>query len=103
MDMEKVKYMKTYTAFTSGSLGGRDDGYPYTKSMFFTNIRDLANDYGKRLNEVYYIVSTEPFPHDAVVDAVREEKEKMAAEEAEIQRQKDLAEYNRLKNKLKKD
>lgn len=40
-----MKYLKTWMGVVSGSLGGRDDGYPERKLMIVDNVGNLVDTY----------------------------------------------------------
>ena len=40
-----MKYLKVWEGAVSGSLGGRDDGYPETKTQVINNIEELISSY----------------------------------------------------------
>lgn len=58
-----MRYLKTYTSYTSGSYAGRDDGYPTTSYQTFGSFDELAKSYGKKPNEKYFQLT--PIPQDA--------------------------------------
>lgn len=49
-----MKYLKTYMGVTSGTLGGREDGFPEMKHVLYYDFNHLAKDYGKKKDEKYY-------------------------------------------------
>lgn len=49
-----MKFLKMYTSVITGSIAGRDDGYPCTKYEVYNNIEELSKDYGTKSNEKYY-------------------------------------------------
>jgi len=74
----KLKFLKTYSGFTSGTLGGRNDGYLETKYVTYDSFEKLVENYGSKSNECYY--SLTPIDEDnlnnAVLLALEKEKEK---------------------------
>ena len=44
-----MKFLKVYTDVITGSMAGRDDGYPCTKYVVYNNIEQLAKNYGTKL------------------------------------------------------
>jgi len=73
-----MKYLKTYMGVTSGSMAGRDDGYPEMKFRHYDNFEDLAKDFGKCKDEKYYYLT----------EINNEELEKEVADKLEEQRVK---------------
>ena len=53
--MKNKKYLKVYTTLTSGTMAGRDDGYPEDK-MGFVNEESMAKNYNSQRNERYFEV-----------------------------------------------
>lgn len=49
-----MKYMKTWMGVTSGTMAGRDDGYPERKYRHYDSIDELARDFGKQKDEKYF-------------------------------------------------
>lgn len=74
---------------TSGSMAGRDDGYPEMKFRHYTQIDELAKDFGKQKEEKYYELTE--LSHDKLNELVVESLEK----------QKELAK-NKKKEELQK-
>lgn len=92
------KFLKLYEGVTSGTLGGRDDGFPETKHVVYDTIQPLALDFGKRKNEQYFIL--EPLAPEQLEHYVKEALDKVAQQKQESQRLRDEAEFERLRNKL---
>jgi len=49
-----MKFLKVYTDVITGSMAGRNDGYPCTKYVVYNNIEQLAKNYGTKADEKYY-------------------------------------------------
>ena len=49
-----MKFLKIYTGVITGSLAGRDDGYPCTKYVIYNNIEELSKNHGTKTDEKYY-------------------------------------------------
>lgn len=49
--------LKTYTAIRTGSMAGRDDGYPYTEQLVIKTPEQLIATFGKHSDEKYYKLS----------------------------------------------
>lgn len=80
-----TKYLKTWTGVVTGSMAGRDDGYPITKQAMYDSIEDLTRNYKKDKDEKYYkLVDMEEEIEELAKTALKEE-----------------AEMERLKNKRK--
>lgn len=95
---KQPKFLKLYEGVTSGTFMGREDGYPETKYVVYSDIRLLARDFGKQKDERYFVLvpmSAEQLDYNVKQELAAIEQEKQAT-----QRQKDLAEFNRLKEKL---
>lgn len=92
------KYLKTYTSITSGTIGGREDGYPYTQTQLHENIEVLAKNYGTKEDEKYYIL--EAVNEEEFEQKIQEIKERLEKEEKEEKRKTKLNELERLKTEL---
>lgn len=92
---KKIHILKTWMGVTSGTLGGRDDGYPELKMQIITDPLTLTGGFGKQPQEKYYTLTETDV--SATVERVREERRE---EDAKKQREKDEAEFERLRNKL---
>lgn len=44
-----MKFLKVYTDVITGSMAGRDDGYPCTKYVVYNNIEQLAKNMALKL------------------------------------------------------
>ena len=42
-----MKYLKVWEGAVSGSLGGRDDGYPETKAELINSIEELVSSFDR--------------------------------------------------------
>ena len=90
--MKQPRYLKQYEGVTSGSFAGRDDGYPETKFMTFSDVVSLSKDYGKRKDEQYF----------KLVPIAKEELEKEVAQSLEAQhKQAKIAEKTKIENQIK--
>lgn len=49
-----TKYLKMWTGRTTGTIAGRDDGYPTTKYIVFNSFEDMLETYGGSPDESYY-------------------------------------------------
>ncbi|MNS48794.1 hypothetical protein D3C72_813770 [compost metagenome] len=92
------KYLKQYQGFTSGTPNGREDGFPETKSVVYTDIRDLAAAFGTRKDERYFRIQEADTEELALI--VKDTKEAMLQEKQDAERRRDLAELKRLQEKL---
>lgn len=63
-----MKYLKTWMGVTSGSLGGRDDGYPERKSLIIEDLDRLVSTYDP--NAEYY--KLEPVDVSSAVGAIKD-------------------------------
>lgn len=79
-------YLKTWMGVISGSMAGRNDGYPEQKRRVYDNIEDLARDFGTKNDEKYYKLTE--------VDAKTLESEVIEA----LNKQKDIAKENKAKH-----
>ena len=89
-------YLKQYMGVTSGTMGGRDDGYPEVKHRVFHSIEDLADAPTVEDEEIFIC---EPVNGGEIMRLItdarhREEKKK---------KDKDLQDKEELFNKLKKE
>ncbi len=58
-------YRKHYTGYTTGSMYGRDDGYPEPRVICFDNIHQLAEDKTREAERIELVVETvSPAPAD---------------------------------------
>ena len=87
-----IRYVIKFTNFTSGSMAGRDDGYPYTDQRTFDDMESFLKGL-KTINRIesYYAEEVSIIPkekldkeiasfehHQAMVKAYRERKDKEA-------------------------
>ena len=49
-----MKFLKVYTDVITGSMAGRNDGYPCTKYVVYDNIEQLSKNHGTKADEKYY-------------------------------------------------
>jgi hypothetical protein len=95
-----LKYLKTYEGVTSGTHMGRDDGYPETKVVTYTNIEDLEKGYAKQKKEQYYILV--PMDDAKLAEELKDARLKKE-QHAKIKRREDiLEEIERLEHELGK-
>lgn len=89
----ETKYLKTWEGKTSGSFLGRDDGYPETKMVIYSSLKDISRDFGTRSCEVHY--KLEEMDHEDLEESVEvylmnqheiERKAKKVEVEIEIKR-----------------
>ncbi|PLS19533.1 hypothetical protein CVD28_03705 [Bacillus sp. M6-12] len=84
------KYLKSYTAITSGTMAGRDDGYPYTAYQVYNDIEEVAKFHGTRRDEQYFeihAVNEEEFQKEIQLAKERIEAKKQEEERAKKQKQ----------------
>lgn len=92
------KYLKSFTAITSGTMAGRDDGYPYTDYQVYNSIEEVAKYHGKKRDEKYYeidAVNEEEFHKE-----IEKTKEKIEKKKQEAEREAKMKEFERLKQEL---
>jgi hypothetical protein len=91
------KFLKTYTAITTGSMAGRDDGYPYTALQLLNDMDSVAKSHGTEKDERYYEVHA--------VNEVEFEKELQLTKERikEVEKEKERAKKQAQLEKLKKE
>jgi hypothetical protein len=94
-----AKYLKTYMGVISGSMAGRDDGYPEEKRVYYNDLAKLIADHGKHPEEKYYVLTE--MPEDMFKQAYEQHKTDAQRKKEEAERAADLAELDRLKKKLK--
>lgn len=63
-----MKYLKVWQGFVTGSMGGRDDGYPETKYKLIDSLEVLVDTFDEKAE--YYKLT--PADVNAVVSAVNE-------------------------------
>ena len=63
-----MKYLKTWMGVVSGSMGGRDDGYPQRKFAVVDTLDELVRTYDPKAE--YFCL--EPVDVSAVVRAVKD-------------------------------
>ena len=63
-----MKYLKTWMGVVSGSMGGRDDGYPERKFALVDTLDELVRTYDKKAE--YFRL--EPVDVSAAVQAVKD-------------------------------
>lgn len=63
-----MKYLKTWMGVTSGSMGGRGDGYPERKSIIIEDLDTLVSTYEEKAE--YY--KLEPVDVKSAVSAVKD-------------------------------
>lgn len=90
-----MQYLKIYDDVIES---GRDMGYPCTEERIYSNIDDLARDYGTKKNERYYELT--PVDYGKLRKAVEDSKKAQNKKEKEEERKRKLKEYNKLKKEL---
>lgn len=91
-------YLKSFTAITSGTMAGREDGYPYTDYHVYNNIEEVAKYHGTRRDEKYYeihAVNEEEFQKE-----IQQAKEQIEAKKQAEERAKKMKELKKLKEEL---
>lgn len=91
-------YAKQYAGFVTGSPGGRDDGYPEIKTIFFKDLAELARDPERPEEIIYEMVECGPKIYRKITDE-RHAQEQQALNE---QREKDEQLFENLRKKLGK-
>jgi hypothetical protein len=92
------KYLKSFTAITSGTMAGRDDGYPYTDYHVYNSIEDVAKYHGTRRDEQYFeihAVNEEEFEKE-----IQLTKERIQEKKNEEERAKKVKQLEELKVEL---
>lgn len=92
------KYLKSYTAITSGTMAGRDDGYPYTAHQVYNNIEEVAKYHGTKRDEQYFEIHA--VNEEAFQKEVQLAKERIETKKKEEERDKKLKELAKLKAEL---
>lgn len=89
-------YLKQYMGVTSGTMGGRDDGYPEVKHRVYHSIEELADAPTVEDEEIFVCepVNGSDIAKQIAAARRREEKKK---------KDKDLQDKEELFNKLKKE
>lgn len=96
--MKEPIYLKIWQGVISNSFAGRDDGYPETKYQVFTNIFDLAKNFGKNNDERYYqLQSVDNEKLEIIVKIVLEEDKR---QQKDVEKQKKMEQYLKLKEEL---
>ncbi len=91
--------MKEYQGFVTGSIAGRDDGYPETKRLVFDSIESLAVDPQRDQQVVYELV---PVNTVKLQSLLAETKKRLVEKKAVDDRAKKEEEFERLKKELGK-
>jgi len=96
------KVRKYYTIYTSGSLAGRDDGYPERTHMDFVTLEGVARFHGKEVEEEYVLVTetARTLILGEVNQIVRAGQKMLKEAKEREQLQKDSDELRRLARKL---
>lgn len=77
------QYLKTYTEITSGTMAGRDDGYPYTELRLLKDMNEVAKYHGTKRDEKYFVVEAvneKEFETELQIAKEQIEEEKKEAE-----------------------
>jgi molecular chaperone DnaK (HSP70) len=94
-----MKYMKTWMGVTSGTMAGRDDGYPEMKYRHYNSIDELAKDFGKQSQEKYYLLSE--LDKDVLLDDVKKSLEKQNEKAKEQKKSSIESQIEELQKQLK--
>ena len=92
------QFLKTYTALTTGTMAGRDDGYPYTKLQLLKDMNEVAKCHGTKKDEQYYVV--EAVNPTEFEKELQKAKEQIVEEKKKAERDKKIKELERLKAEL---
>lgn len=96
--MEKKLYLKTFMSVTSGTLGGRDDGYPEQK-MVLVNQEELSKNFGTTRKEVYF--ELRELSKDELEEIVLPTLERIKQEEVEKKKELISAQISKLQEELR--
>lgn len=96
--MEKKFYLKTFMGVTSGTLGGRDDGYPEQK-MVLVNQEELSKDFGTKSKEVYF--ELRELSKDELEEIVLPTLERIKQEKVEKKKELISAQISKLQEELR--
>jgi len=99
--MKRPRYMVEYMGYTSGTPGGRDDGYPETQYRIFDSLDKLVSSGILEREEGAILSVIYPAEKDTFDDLRLARKRQFELKQAQ-QRQKDEAEFERLRTKLGK-
>ena len=69
----------TYTGYTTGTLGGRDDGYPETKVVICNHLIDVARLATRKDFKAYIVTEATPFLLERASVAVHKHEEAQRA------------------------
>jgi hypothetical protein len=99
-----MKVAKYYTSYTTGTLAGRDDGYPVTRRSVYdldnnSERARLAADHGTQPNERYFRFTEEPIDYADM----QAEVERIKAVIAEQKRENELANKRAQLQQLKRE
>lgn len=98
--MKRPRYLIEYQGYTSGTPGGRDDGYPETKYVIFDTVDKLVSS-GLLERESCTLSVIYPAEKDTFED-IRIAKKNYHDMKDMQQRKQDENEFERLKRKLNK-
>ncbi|GMU26238.1 MAG: hypothetical protein AMXMBFR16_11430 [Candidatus Uhrbacteria bacterium] len=99
--VHRTIYRKHWIGRTSGD---RDGGYPEKRITNYTDCRGVARDFDKPLAERWELVEevVRPMTADEVVGVVAMGRASLEAERIKAERDRDMAEFERLRRKLGK-
>lgn len=95
------KYLKSYTAITTGSMAGRDDGYPYTAYQVLDSIEDVARYHGKRSDEQYFEIHA--VDETEFLKAIEKAKDEINEKNRMAERERKQQEILRLQEELREE
>lgn len=93
------KYLKIWEGIITGSIAGRDDGYPETKYSVYNSLEDLSISFGKFKDEKHY--KLEKINDDELEKIVRDFREKQAIQKEEERKIKIKKRIKELEEELK--
>lgn len=92
------KYLKTFMGVVTGSMAGRDDGYPEMKHRLYDSLEDLAADPTVEDETVYELVEC----HPSIATMIQQERKRQERQKEADERAKKEVEFERLKKELGK-
>lgn len=92
------QYLKTYTAITSGTMAGRDNGYPYTAFQLMNDMKQVAECHGTKRDEKYYVI--EAVDEMEFETELQKMKEQITEEKIKKEHAQKMEELARLKAEL---
>jgi len=83
------QYLKTWMGVTSGTLGGRDDGYPERKFRLFNDIDEMAKDEDRPDQEFFHVNPVDPTSFASQFAAAKQRVQQQRSQQ-EINRQQQI-------------